>query len=979
MALNIWTVSTGFSLGTYYERVKANIELPVADDQGVTYSIISGKLPGGLRLSGNSIIGTPYEVPRVTEFQFCVRASLNNEISDRTLKIIISGEDPPIFVTPEGDLAIGPNDQLFVLDSSYVNFQIEAIDFDTAAGQQLSFFIAGNDGELPPGLSLTTDGRIVGFVQPVFSIKPEDGNGFYDTGPYDGISFDFGTRNTNGFDSYMYDSIFYDFSLNSLTPRKLNRNYEFYVTVTDGDTSVKRRFKIFVVGDDYFRADNNILTDGTGLFTADVTYLRAPIWLTPSNLGTYRANNYLTFVLDTYDTENVIYIEELVNADVYALAMQYLETDNVVGSNYLTISRATVPPKPGQYVTFTGIVVGGTSELHQVLAVSQLGNGGYRLQLSSPLEVSIPDEIGFLIGSLSQLPPGMEVDVGNAEVFGKVPYQPAVTKTYQFTITARRVSDKEEEARSSRIFTVQIIGEIDSIITWNTDSNLGTANANFISTLSINASSSIPDAVVIYRKTAGKLPPGLTLNADGEIIGKIKQYGDSIVYRSNWRPNREYPVNSVVLYNTYFYKRTVEYTVLESTFDMTKWELYSFKYNYRSIWLPLTRYSINDIVLYNKQFYRRIKPYTIELPENTFDLTYWEEFYEGFITFSDMSTETTFKNQSFDAGETTIDRVYHFTAEALDQYNYSASKKDFYITVETPNQLIFSNIRVKPYLKLEQRDLWNEFINDSTIFTSESIYRPNDPSFGIQRDLSMLIYAGIETKEAAAYVGAMGLNHKRKRFYFNSVKKAIAYSPGTKTPVYEVVYVEMRDPLELNGKYLKSRLENLSKQNQTITVDNSNILWQKGFTKSDPLTQEQQRQLDILNIPAPTANRPDPFMTVDSTGYQASNPNPTTYFPNSVSLWRQNIKTKIGETERNYLPLWMRSIQPDKKQELDFVLCVPLCYCKTGTADDILLNVKFSEFDFKLLDYTIDRYIIDAVEGSTEDKYLVFRNDRITV
>lgn len=75
----------------------------------------------------------------------------------------------------------------------------------------------------------------------------------------------------------------------------------------------------------------------------------------------------------------------------------------------------------------------------------------------------------------------------------------------------------------------------------------------------------------------------------------------------------------------------------------------------------------------------------------------------------------------------------------------------------------------------------------------------------------------------------------------------------------------------------------------------------------------------------------------------------------------------------------MRSIQPGSKQELDFVLCVPLCYCRVGTADDIILNIKFSDFDFKLLDYTVDRYIIDAVQGSTEDKYLVFKNDRITV
>jgi hypothetical protein len=75
----------------------------------------------------------------------------------------------------------------------------------------------------------------------------------------------------------------------------------------------------------------------------------------------------------------------------------------------------------------------------------------------------------------------------------------------------------------------------------------------------------------------------------------------------------------------------------------------------------------------------------------------------------------------------------------------------------------------------------------------------------------------------------------------------------------------------------------------------------------------------------------------------------------------------------------MRSIQPGEKQELGFKLAIPLCYCKVGTADTIMLNIKYSGFDFKILDYTADRYIIDSVDGYTGDKYLVFKNNRITV
>lgn len=271
------------------------------------------------------------------------------------------------------------------------------------------------------------------------------------------------------------------------------------------------------------------------------------------------------------------------------------------------------------------------------------------------------------------------------------------------------------------------------------------------------------------------------------------------------------------------------------------------------------------------------------------------------------------------------------------------------------------------------------------MFTPNSIYRPYDPNFGIQTELSMLIYAGVETTEAAKYISAISLNHKTKRFQFGSIKKAVAVLPGTKTQVYEVVYIEMIDPSDQKKKHLPQKITNKGKQTDQITVDKSNSIWQSGFTISDPVTEEEQNKIDILSNPAPELNRPDSIITIDSTGYIVSDPNVKTYYPNTISNWRGNIKNwkdnenNKFESERNYLPLWMRSIQPSGNQELDFVLCVPICYCKNGTADDIILNIKYSNFDFKLIDYTIDRYIIDAVQGSSSDKYLVFRNDRITV
>jgi hypothetical protein len=155
-----------------------------------------------------------------------------------------------------------------------------------------------------------------------------------------------------------------------------------------------------------------------------------------------------------------------------------------------------------------------------------------------------------------------------------------------------------------------------------------------------------------------------------------------------------------------------------------------------------------------------------------------------------------------------------------------------------------------------------------------------------------------------------------------------------------------------------------SLESEAITVDNT-----INFYKNDPTT---------LTLDALSSTRPDYIITVDSTGYEVSNPNTDTYFPSSITNWQKSIST-VGLTERNYLPLWMRSMQLGQKAELGYVLAVPLCFCKPDTADNILLNIKFNGFDFSQLDYTIDRFTITSLSGYINDKYLVFNDNRITV
>ena len=1180
MALTVWTQPSGYNLGTLNERQTINISLPVSTDVGITFRLITGKLPPGLRISGSKILGTPFEVPRTTDYKFVIRASSSSGLADRTFYLTVVGADEPNWLTPAGLLPVGTNDAYFILDSSFIDFQLSVSDTDTAAGQTLTFFIASDEGELPPGLVMTTSGRITGFVQPLLAIPLAAGEGKFDEGLYDQVAYDFGYRPSNGYDTYVFDLTVFDFSVPTGRPRKLNRNYEFVATVTDGDTVTKRKFRIFVVGDDFFRADNVITTAGTGAYTADVSYVRSPIFTTPAYLGLRRANNYQTFKIDTYegfsDLGPISYQFADVNALVNAICVRETASDNILGSQFIRIERSSDVPQVGYNINFNGEFAGATGEMYTISSVEVLGGDIYRLTVSPAIEMNIPNGSSIYMGTPSRLPYGMEFDFTTAEIFGTVPYQPAITESYQFTVKAIRFGQSAEQAISRRVFTVDILGEVESVMEWVSPNDLGTIDSGYVSTLALVASTTLAGSAVIYTLEGGKLPPGLTLNLDGEIVGKVNQLSSYFHYRSYWRPNTSYEANNIVKQNNikpiksltrrkntasvvtgvdhdfitgdlveivsddlgFNYYNAVSVTIapiqLSSFTSITGTGPYRVTFAiptqtlaplapvftlikgvavstvpgiYNSVaaasssgdgvgavfrvekgnngvlgtptyvgvttitlidpgtgYLPGDKITlagstlggtdgIHDLTFttssglefyyringnsntnYNGRFFATsttVNSITLNFDSNpgtwgsgTISVTTGPGTYEGqtliiplnyfnypnkgsslsmkvaggttynaptyyksktaFVSGSTFNAanwtvyrfpEADLSLTTFDSGDLTLDnnavtfdRNYTFTVRARDQLGYSAVTRTFTLQVNTPNATYYSNINVRPFLKINQRSIFKEFINDANVFDPTLIYRPNDPYFGIQKELRMLVFAGIETKLAAEYVSAMGRNHKTKRFIFGELTSAIAKNPGTNDQVYEIVYIKMIDPLEKDDKHLPLAIK-MSRSNVQVTVDSTNEFYKGPFDVDNPFWK-----------------RPIPFATtIDRNDMFAGDPGTGIKLPASISLWRYRIKNMLDTAnERNYLPLWMRSIQQGANQEINYVAAVPLCYCKPGGAASVILNIKnyiknSADFDFKLLDYTVDRYIIDSVTGEYTDEYLVFRNDRTTI
>lgn len=835
---NLWTQPTGYSLGIIAERTITTIALPLNTVNSV--QLIAGTLPIGLRLQGSAIVGTTLEVARTTQSRFVLRARLGTDIEDRTYSITVAGADDPVWITPAGDLPVGTSNALFILDSAYVDYQLQATDTDLTAGDSLEYFIARGDGALPPGITLTKQGKLTGVIDPILALDVTANSGFYDANTYSAFPFDFGLRSANGFESYYYDVEFYDLSVPTKSPKKLSRYYEFTVSVSDGDSIVKRKFRIFVVGDDFLRADNTILQVGAGTFTGDGTYIRMPQWLTPRDLGYKRANNYVTLYLELYDPN-----------------------------------------------TLTGVVA-------------------YTLR-----PTNAPED-----NTASVLPPGCTLDATSGEVAGKVPYQPAVTKEYKFTVRATRFgSNNETLAIKDKTFVVKILGEVDSVITWNTDDDLGSINANFISTLSVQANTTVPNAVLRYVLTAGALPNGLTLALDGEILGKVRQF----------------PILGL---------------------------------------LGLTVFDSRLLTL-------------------------------------DNST-------------TSIDRSFVFTVEARDQFGYSATTKTFTLNVTSLSDLLYSNLFVKPLLKPEQRNLYLSLVSDPEIFPPSVIYRPSDELFGIQKQLKMLIYAGIETKTINYYVAATVKNHRRKKYQFGSIKSAVAKTPGTNNTVYEVVYVEMLDALDKAGQQVSSKIKiknnnkiiisqtqleviddvtKLSVGGNTYTLfSNNNLPIQVGAIGNNlqiyarlgslildistgQLSVTLQDGSTVINVGSVVNNPTDAFrfrpnnsvIKVDSNILSVGNANDIERYISNTTNMRKNLRA-VGVTESEFLPLWMRTAQLGATQTLGYVTAVPLCYCLPNTSGKVLTALKNAEFDFKQIHFEIDRYIIDSTTDNGTEQYIMFPN-----
>jgi hypothetical protein len=257
--------------------------------------------------------------------------------------------------------------------------------------------------------------------------------------------------------------------------------------------------------------------------------------------------------------------------------------------------------------------------------------------------------------------------------------------------------------------------------------------------------------------------------------------------------------------------------------------------------------------------------------------------------------------------ETTFDTQYTFTVNAYSVDGYVSVFKTFTVRVLREYNEPYENLYIKAMPPYTSRALINQLIQNSDIFKSDLIFRPQDPNFGIATSVIYNHCFGLTSSTYELYISSLIENHYWKNLVLGEIKTAQALDPVTNEVVYEVVYSAIQDDL----------------------VNNDGISVSKQVTL------------------------PYPINAGDSTEI-------TTVYPNSLPNMRDQVIDVVGQIS-NLLPLWMLSKQADGRV-LGFTPAWVIAYCRPGAAGQVAYNIR-TQFgqQLNLVDFEVDRYELDRL------------------
>ena len=507
------------------------------------------------------------------------------------------------------------------------------------------------------------------------------------------------------------------------------------------------------------------------------------------------------------------------------------------------------------------------------------------------------DEFPFDRGAFS-LPPGLTINPDTGWFYGYIPDQGATEQTYRFAIQVRKKNDPSVIS-DFYYFTITIIGQIDTEVTWLTPSDLGTILNGSTSTLYVAAINRGGRALQ-YRVKSGsdsKLPQGLTLQSTGNITGRVS-------------------FNTFALdggTTTFDIDARTREGIGETTFDLT----FSFTVNAFSSETEQLGLEVGSFVMTNAgSGYSSQPTITISAPPATVNAI---QATAGAVSFGPGGVITSIALGNPGRGYTSPPTVTitggggtGATAVASmvesDLTNAVSVFRRFTIRVDRYFNEPYQSLYVKCMPPYNDRALITNLIQNQDIIPEALVYRADDPNFGVAKNVTYVHAYGLDAASFDDYVSSLVINHYWKNITLGEIRTAQALDANGDV-LYEVVYSEIIDDL----------------------VNDAGDSVGKEVTLPYPVT------LDDLD-------------TVD------------TVYPNSLINMRDQVVDTVGQISPPLtpaLPLWMTSKQADGSV-LGFTPAWVIAYVKPGQGGRVAYNIRtlFTQ-QLNSVDFKVDRYEID--------------------
>jgi hypothetical protein len=558
MAKLQWVTNPG-DIANLLIGVPASIELLAFDTANnnpyISYNLISGSLPPGMTLSSSGVIsGTPvYSTSSnnyftVASYEFVVRVTSNNGyVLDGGFSIVINNTVNEDFAwsTPAGYLGTIP-------EGEYYSLQLLA---ESSSNLDITYsFISG---QLPPGMQLIPSGYLTGvptilsnvtidqFQTYEFTVRATNSLGhiidqyFYlDITSVNNPIIEPTTGITTNLGTY-FDGTFYK---QQLTVIELNPNANIQWSIESGSLPPGLELSDAGLITGYIQPLQLVGAFGPAgydgdLVTQGVVVEQEPFDYAPYDFNQLNQSKEYRFSIQAYDGAN--YDTQNYFIEVVSRTNFSGDSSIVVNDTYLTVDSGNVylpvivydttvlpPARQNAYYAykFQGVDFSGDS-----LTYSIPSSAGTFDAYVTNVDIGF-DSIGFdsyvlNTNSTTSNLPGLVLDANSGWLYGRVLPQSSAIQNIEFGIIASKVINGVTYASQPVYFTLPVLGDINNVIEWVSDTNLGTIDNGSISNLSVVAKTpSGADLYYFIYDSAGypaRLPQGLTLLPSGDISGRV--------------------------------------------------------------------------------------------------------------------------------------------------------------------------------------------------------------------------------------------------------------------------------------------------------------------------------------------------------------------------------------------------------------------------------------------------------------------------